>query len=64
MSRAACLTLSPPRPGRLVSVKFIREERYHERYPDAAQVTVPMRPSNGLRRSLADLPAPVSAEDD
>ncbi|KAF0308328.1 Inner nuclear membrane protein Man1 [Amphibalanus amphitrite] len=50
--------------GRLVSVKFIREERYHERYPDAAGVTVPLRPSNGLRRSLADLPAPASAEDD
>ncbi|XP_043216735.1 uncharacterized protein LOC122379003 [Amphibalanus amphitrite] len=50
--------------GRLVSVKFIREERYHERYSDAAGVTVPLRPSNGLRRSLADLPAPASAEDD
>ena len=50
--------------GRLVSVKFIRLERFHERYPDAASVTEPLRPSNGLRRSLVDLPTPAATEDD
>ncbi|XP_050543880.1 inner nuclear membrane protein Man1 [Daktulosphaira vitifoliae] len=38
--------------GKLVTVKFLRLERYHQRFPDAINKTVPLRPSNNERRSL------------
>ncbi|XP_050421228.1 inner nuclear membrane protein Man1 [Adelges cooleyi] len=38
--------------GKLVTVKFLRLERYHQRFPDANNKTVPLRPSNNEMRSL------------
>lgn len=39
--------------SRLVTVKFLRLERYHERFPEAAGCTKPLRPSDDNRSSLA-----------
>ena len=40
--------------GKLVTVKFLRLERYHERFPDAVRYTnIPLKPSNENRRSLS-----------
>ncbi|XP_013397235.1 inner nuclear membrane protein Man1-like [Lingula anatina] len=39
--------------GNLVTVKYLRLERYHERFPDAANSTVPLVPSNNKMRSLS-----------
>ncbi|XP_037092111.1 inner nuclear membrane protein Man1-like [Pollicipes pollicipes] len=49
--------------GRLVSVKFIRLTRYHERYPDAVRAQTPLQPSNPLRRSVAGLQQPQPEDD-
>ncbi|KAK6635002.1 hypothetical protein RUM44_000251 [Polyplax serrata] len=38
--------------GALVTVKYLRLERYHERFPDSAYARTPLRPSNNLRLSL------------
>ncbi|XP_059475271.1 inner nuclear membrane protein Man1-like isoform X2 [Neocloeon triangulifer] len=38
--------------GNLVTVKFLRLERYHERFPEAINACIPLRPSNNLKRSL------------
>lgn len=38
--------------SQLVTVKYLRLERYHERFPNAAKAKDPMRPSNNLRLSL------------
>ncbi|KAF7988372.1 hypothetical protein HCN44_000945 [Aphidius gifuensis] len=38
--------------GKLVTVKYLRLERYHERYPDAIRCSQPLKPSNNLRSSL------------
>lgn len=38
--------------GKLVTVKFLRLERYHQRFPDAVTTTIPLRPSNNEKRSL------------
>ncbi|XP_043483860.1 inner nuclear membrane protein Man1-like [Leptopilina heterotoma] len=38
--------------GRLVTVKYLRLERYHERFPDAVYFTTPLKPSNNQRLSL------------
>lgn len=38
--------------GKLVTVKYLRLERYHERYPDAIRCTQPLKPSNNLKSSL------------
>uniref|UniRef100_A0A0A9XRE3 Inner nuclear membrane protein Man1 n=1 Tax=Lygus hesperus TaxID=30085 RepID=A0A0A9XRE3_LYGHE len=36
----------------LITVKYIREHRYHERFPDSVNCTKPLRPSNDYQRSL------------
>ncbi|XP_014262646.1 inner nuclear membrane protein Man1 [Cimex lectularius] len=36
----------------LVTVKYLRERRYLERFPDSAKCTQPLRPSNDNKRSL------------
>lgn len=36
----------------LVTVKYLRLERYHERFPTATKAREPMRPSNNLKLSL------------
>lgn len=38
--------------GELVTVKYLRLERYHERFPTATKARDPMRPSNNLKLSL------------
>jgi len=38
--------------GKLVTVKFLRLERYHQRFPDAVSTTTPLMPSNNEKRSL------------
>lgn len=38
--------------GKLVTVKYLRLERYHERFPDAARCITPLKPSNNQRLSL------------
>lgn len=38
--------------GHLVTVKYLRLERYHERFPDAARCTAPLKPSNNERLSM------------
>ncbi|XP_001952027.2 inner nuclear membrane protein Man1 isoform X1 [Acyrthosiphon pisum] len=38
--------------GKLVTVKFLRLERYHQRFPDAVSMTIPLTPSNNEKRSL------------
>lgn len=38
--------------GKLVTVKYLRLERYHERFPEAAQAMGPLCPSNDRKLSL------------
>ncbi|XP_034190483.1 LEM domain-containing inner nuclear membrane protein MAN1 [Osmia lignaria lignaria] len=38
--------------GHLVTVKYLRLERYHERFPDARRCTTPLKPSNNQRLSM------------
>nr|XP_033331859.1 inner nuclear membrane protein Man1 [Megalopta genalis] len=38
--------------GHLVTVKYLRLERYYERFPDARQCTIPLKPSNNQRLSM------------
>ncbi|XP_015124863.1 inner nuclear membrane protein Man1 [Diachasma alloeum] len=38
--------------GHLVTVKYLRLERYHERFPDAVRCTQPLKPSNNQRLSM------------
>lgn len=38
--------------GNLVTVKYLRPERYHYRFPDSAKVKIPLQPSNDKRLSL------------
>ncbi|XP_075230419.1 inner nuclear membrane protein Man1-like [Lycorma delicatula] len=38
--------------SKLVTVKYLRLERYHERFPDAARRNRPLRPSNNDKMSL------------
>ncbi len=39
--------------GSLVTVKYLRLERYHERFPQARSANAPLVPSNDERRSLS-----------
>ena len=36
--------------GNLVTVKYLREERYHERFPDAKHQRIPLRASIQVQR--------------
>ncbi|XP_063229484.1 inner nuclear membrane protein Man1 isoform X2 [Bacillus rossius redtenbacheri] len=38
--------------GKLVTVKYLRVERYHDRFPDAARAVTPLKPSNNKKLSL------------
>nr|XP_031826079.1 inner nuclear membrane protein Man1 [Nomia melanderi] len=38
--------------GHLVTVKYLRLERYYERFPDARHCTIPLKPSNNQRLSM------------
>lgn len=38
--------------GNLVTVKYLRLERYHERFPDAARCVTHLKPSNNQRLSM------------
>ncbi|XP_037804175.1 uncharacterized protein LOC119598593 [Penaeus monodon] len=38
--------------GNLVTVKFLRDERYHQRFPNARHASCRLRPSNNQRLSL------------
>lgn len=38
--------------GNLVTVKYLRPERYHYRFPDSIHASVPLQPSNDKRLSL------------
>ncbi|XP_047369565.1 inner nuclear membrane protein Man1 isoform X1 [Vespa velutina] len=38
--------------GHLVTVKYLRLERYYERFPDAVHCTTPLKPSNNKRLSM------------
>jgi len=39
--------------GRLVTVKYLREQRYEERYPASRNATVPLQASSKERLSLS-----------
>lgn len=39
--------------GKLVTVKYLREQRYYERFPEAALASEPVRPSNSNQASLS-----------
>ncbi|KAI0216329.1 Inner nuclear membrane protein Man1 [Lamellibrachia satsuma] len=39
--------------GNLVTVKYLRLERYHERFPDSIGITAYMQPSNSQKKSLS-----------
>lgn len=39
--------------GKIVTVKYLRTERYHERFPSSAEMNTPLVPSNDQKRSLA-----------
>lgn len=39
-------------PGNLVTVKYLRLERYHERFPEAICYMTPLKPSNNQRLSM------------
>ncbi|XP_072177866.1 uncharacterized protein [Diadema setosum] len=43
--------------GKLVTVKYIRLDRYHQRFPSAFNSNTPLQPSNNLCISLQPLPA-------
>ncbi|CAK8689322.1 unnamed protein product [Clavelina lepadiformis] len=47
--------------GRLVTVKFIKLQRYHTRYPDTVNCTTPMKPSSKKPVSTFSPPPPVPA---
>ena len=38
--------------GNLVTVNYLRPERYHYRFPDSLEANVPLQPSNDKRLSL------------
>lgn len=38
--------------GEIVSVKYLRLERYHERFPNSVNFTTPLVPSNDQKRSI------------
>jgi membrane protein Man1 len=38
--------------GNLVTVKYLRLERYHERFPESEGAVVPLHPSNNQKLSL------------
>ncbi|XP_017886001.1 inner nuclear membrane protein Man1 [Ceratina calcarata] len=38
--------------GNLITVKYLRLERYHERFPESRRCTTPLKPSNNLRLSM------------
>ncbi|XP_074101228.1 LEM domain-containing inner nuclear membrane protein MAN1 [Cotesia typhae] len=38
--------------GHLVTVKYLRLERYHERFPGAVRCNIPLKPSNNQRLSM------------
>ena len=40
--------------GNLVTVKYLRLERYHERFPEAENYTSPLVPSNNKMMSLSE----------
>ncbi|KAJ8047344.1 Inner nuclear membrane protein Man1 [Holothuria leucospilota] len=44
--------------GKLITVKFLRLERYHTRFPEAAHATTPIQPSNNLKKSLSVINRP------
>lgn len=50
--------------GNLITVKYLRLERYHDRFPEARFCQSPMRPSNSLRLSLDRGPTTNHSEDD
>lgn len=50
--------------GNLITVKYLRLERYHDRFPEARFCHTPMRPSNSLRLSLDRGPSSNPPEDD
>lgn len=35
-----------------MTVKFLRLERYHQRFPEAVKTSIPLRPSNNEKRSF------------
>jgi len=39
--------------GKIISVKYLRLERYHERFPNSISYNTPLVPSNDQRRSIA-----------
>ncbi|XP_038060624.1 inner nuclear membrane protein Man1-like [Patiria miniata] len=39
--------------GKLVTVKYLRLDRYHQRFPFATSYNTPIRPSNNLKKSLS-----------
>ncbi|XP_071810292.1 inner nuclear membrane protein Man1-like isoform X2 [Asterias amurensis] len=39
--------------GKLVTVKYLRLDRYHQRFPYAVNYNAPLRPSNNLKKSLS-----------
>ncbi|XP_022082522.1 inner nuclear membrane protein Man1-like [Acanthaster planci] len=39
--------------GKLVTVKYLRLDRYHQRFPYAIGCNTPIRPSNNLKKSLS-----------
>lgn len=42
--------------GNLITVKYLRLERYHDRFPEARYCHSPLRPSNSLRLSMDSSP--------
>lgn len=42
--------------GNLITVKYLRLERYHDRFPEARSCYAPLRPSNSLRLSINSSP--------
>lgn len=50
--------------GNLITVKYLRLERYHDRFPEARFCHSPMRPSNSLRLSLDRGGAPTDPPED
>lgn len=39
--------------GKLVTVKYLREQRYYERFPEAMEAVDPVKPSNTSQSSLS-----------
>ncbi|XP_071815639.1 inner nuclear membrane protein Man1-like [Apostichopus japonicus] len=44
--------------GKLITVKFLRLERYHTRFPEAVHALNPIKPSNNLQKSLSVINRP------